>query len=142
MGEQMRRAFEDFVRAETHHRGNAPKEPCNAELGDDADRATVSRVVAQAEGHAFFLEELIRAAEGGDTLPETVRATVEGRLEGLESDARRILRAASIYGGSFSPEGVASAPAPTPPAPSPGSPPWSIARCWCAAPSALHPPRA
>ena len=72
-------------------------------LGDGADRQTVERVVAQAEGHPFFLEELIRAvAEGrGDALPETVRATVEGRLEGLEGDARRILRAASIYGGSF-----------------------------------------
>jgi tetratricopeptide (TPR) repeat protein len=84
-------------------------------LGDDADRATVTRVVAQAEGHAFFLEELIRAvAEGrGDALPETVRATVEARLEGLEGDARRILRAASIYGGSFSAEGVAALLGPT-----------------------------
>jgi hypothetical protein len=79
-------------------------------LGEGADPATVERLVAQAGGHAFFLEELIRAvAEGrGEALPETVLATVESRLEGLEVEARRVLRAASIFGGAFWPGGVAA----------------------------------
>ncbi len=77
-------------------------------LGDRVDAATMARLVAQADGHAFFLEELIRAvAEGrGDALPGTVLATVEGRLEGLEVEARRVLRAASIFGGAFWLDGV------------------------------------
>src|SRR6202012_2306526 len=70
----------------------------------------VERIVAQADGHPFFLEELIRAvAEGrGEALPETVLATVEARLEGLEVEARRVLRAASIFGGAFWLDGVAA----------------------------------
>jgi hypothetical protein len=79
-------------------------------LGDRADGPMVERIVAQADGHPFFLEELIRAvAEGrGEALPETVLATVEARLEGLEVEARRVLRAASIFGGAFWLDGVAA----------------------------------
>jgi eukaryotic-like serine/threonine-protein kinase len=69
-------------------------------LGDRVGRETIERLVAQAEGHAFYLEELIRAvAEGkGAALPETVLAMVEARLRGLEPGARRVLRAASVFG--------------------------------------------
>jgi eukaryotic-like serine/threonine-protein kinase len=69
-------------------------------LGDGVDAETVERMIAQAEGHAFYLEELIRAvAEGkGAALPETVLAMVEARLAGLEGEARRVLRAASVFG--------------------------------------------
>ncbi|MFO0588277.1 MAG: protein kinase [Polyangiaceae bacterium] len=76
-------------------------------LGDEADAATVSRVVAQADGNAFFLEELIRAqAEGADdsppgALPDTVLATVHARLSQLDPEARRLLRAASVLGDVF-----------------------------------------
>src|SRR5262249_35770544 len=55
-------------------------------------------------GNAFFLEELIRAvAEGarGDALPPTVLAMVQARLEELEPGARRVLRAASVFGDVF-----------------------------------------
>lgn len=63
----------------------------------------VGRIVEQSGGNAFYLEELIRAvAEGrGDHLPESVVAMARARLETLESDARRVLRAASIFGMSF-----------------------------------------
>jgi eukaryotic-like serine/threonine-protein kinase len=69
-------------------------------LGDGVGAEIVERIVAQAEGHAFYLEELIRAlAEGkGAALPETVLAMVEARLAGLEGEARRVLRAASVFG--------------------------------------------
>ncbi len=72
-------------------------------LGAAADATLVSRLIEQAAGNAFYLEELIRAsAEGkGDGLPETVLAVVQSRLERLELDARRVLRAASVFGARF-----------------------------------------
>ena len=72
-------------------------------LGDTATDALVARLVEQAAGNAFYLEELIRAtAEGkGDAMPETVLAVVQSRLERLELDARRVLRAASVFGQRF-----------------------------------------
>jgi tetratricopeptide (TPR) repeat protein len=71
-------------------------------LGDAASTTLVARLVEQAGGNAFYLEELIRAvADGKQQLPETVLALVQSRLERLESDARRVLRAASVYGHRF-----------------------------------------
>jgi tetratricopeptide (TPR) repeat protein len=72
-------------------------------LGERVSAETVARLVSYADGHAFYLEELIRAvAEGrGGTLPESVLAMVEARLGGLELDARRVLRAASVFGEVF-----------------------------------------
>jgi tetratricopeptide (TPR) repeat protein len=69
-------------------------------LGDDLGTATVERLVKLADGNAFYLEELIRSvAEGrGAALPETVLAMVEARLGRLEGEARRVLRAASVFG--------------------------------------------
>jgi predicted ATPase len=70
----------------------------------------VERIVQLAGGDAFYLEELVRAvAEGhGDRLPETVLATVEQRLDGLDPRQRRVLRAASVFGGVFWAGGVVS----------------------------------
>ncbi|HEX7701270.1 MAG TPA: protein kinase [Kofleriaceae bacterium] len=72
-------------------------------LGETAEDSLVARLVEQAAGNAFYLEELIRAtAEGkGDVMPETVIAVVQSRLERLELDARRVLRAASVFGQRF-----------------------------------------
>ncbi len=69
-------------------------------LGDSVGPETTERIVKQADGNAFYLEELIRAAaEGKDqALPETVLAMVETRLGGLAVEARRVLRAASVFG--------------------------------------------
>ncbi len=66
--------------------------------------AVMEDVVARADGNPFFLEELLRNVLGGGDvreLPETVIATVEGRLRGLSPDSRRVLRAASIFGQRF-----------------------------------------
>ncbi|MDC0746776.1 serine/threonine-protein kinase [Polyangium mundeleinium] len=78
-------------------------------LGDAADPRTIAQIVTRAAGHPFFLEELIRAvAEGrAEQLPETVLAMVEARLAALPSDARRVLRAASVFGEVFWCGGVA-----------------------------------
>jgi len=72
-------------------------------LGDQATEPLVARLFEQSGGNAFYLEELIRAvAEGkGDTMPETVLAVVQGRLERLEVDARRVLRASAVFGQVF-----------------------------------------
>jgi tetratricopeptide (TPR) repeat protein len=72
-------------------------------LGPDVPPETVARIVGLADGDAFYLEELIRAvAEGkGEELPETVLAMVQERLEGLDLEARRLLRAASVFGKVF-----------------------------------------
>jgi len=69
-------------------------------LGDRVSPETMERIVKQADGNAFYLEELIRAAaEGKDNaLPETVLAMVETRLGRLAVEARRVLRAASVFG--------------------------------------------
>ena len=79
-------------------------------VGETLSAAAVSRIVERADGNAFYLEELIRhVAQGkGDALPETVLALVQSRLEQLEPDARRIVRAASIFGEVFWRGGVSA----------------------------------
>ncbi|HSK00217.1 MAG TPA: protein kinase [Kofleriaceae bacterium] len=69
-------------------------------LGDRVGPETIARLVRQADGNAFYLEELIRAVAEGkdDALPETVLAMVETRLGRLPLEARRVLRAASVFG--------------------------------------------
>jgi eukaryotic-like serine/threonine-protein kinase len=82
-------------------------------LGGLADTAEIARLVDRAEGNALYLEELIRAsaeskssASGGGDLPATVLAMLEARLERLDPEARRLLRAASIFGPAFRESGV------------------------------------
>ncbi|UQA55412.1 protein kinase domain-containing protein [Polyangium aurulentum] len=72
-------------------------------LGEDADPEVVERVVAQAGGNAFYLEELIRVVAEGrrGALPTTVLAMVLARLEAIEPEARLVLRTASIFGEVF-----------------------------------------
>ncbi|AUX27367.1 protein kinase [Sorangium cellulosum] len=79
-------------------------------LGEDTPAETVARVVERADGNPFYLEELIRAvADGkGDVLPDSVLGTVEARLDAEGHEAKRVLRAASIFGDRFSKLGVAS----------------------------------
>jgi hypothetical protein len=78
-------------------------------LGDAVGSDTAERLVKQSDGNAFYLEELIRAAaEGKDmALPETVLAMVETRLARLPFEARRVLRAASMFGEACWHSGVA-----------------------------------
>jgi tetratricopeptide (TPR) repeat protein len=72
-------------------------------LGDRADAGGIAKLVDRAAGNAFFLEELIRAVADGnaDAVPESVLAMIEQRLMGLDIEARRALRAASVMGGTF-----------------------------------------
>src|SRR5262249_4308088 len=92
-------------------------------LGTAVTDEVVHQVVQTAAGNAFYLEELIRSVarasempppderwgDGGArrrsvapvALPATVLTMVQARLEALEPEARRVLRAASIFGQSF-----------------------------------------
>jgi tetratricopeptide (TPR) repeat protein len=74
-----------------------------AALGDGAPATTVDLLVERAAGNAFYLEEMIRAAVDGniDALPSTVLAMVQARIHSFEEGARRVLRAASVFGNSF-----------------------------------------
>jgi hypothetical protein len=61
------------------------------------------------EGNPFFLRELVAAAAAGEReTPASVLGTVEARLATLADEARRVLRAASLFGETFSTEAVAS----------------------------------
>jgi len=79
-------------------------------LGDRIGNAAMERLVSQAAGNVFYLEELIRAVAHGTgadpPLPPTVLAMVETRLGRLPFEARRVLRAASVFGEVCWPDGV------------------------------------
>jgi serine/threonine protein kinase/tetratricopeptide (TPR) repeat protein len=77
-------------------------------LGREASPETVARIVAQSEGNALFLEELIRAAaEGsGDEASGTVLAMMQARIGRLPASARRVLRAASVFGETAGQGGI------------------------------------
>jgi tetratricopeptide (TPR) repeat protein len=73
------------------------------EVLGEVDPALVERIVKHADGNALYLEELIRAASAGslESLPSSVLAMLQARLEALEPSMRRALRAASVFGESF-----------------------------------------
>jgi eukaryotic-like serine/threonine-protein kinase len=88
--------------------GGAARTLVRTMLGDQAPDDRVDAIVERAGGNAFFLEELIRASAAGDggALPAAVLAIVQARLEALEPEARRALRAASVFGQVFWSGGV------------------------------------
>jgi tetratricopeptide (TPR) repeat protein len=79
-------------------------------LGEATPAETVREIVERADGNAFYLEELIRAVASGKggAMPETVLAMVQARLEALDAEARRVLRAASVFGQTFWAGGVSA----------------------------------
>ncbi len=71
-------------------------------LGTAIEDTRLSALARRAEGSPFYLEELLRnAAVGRWDAPETVLATVQARLQGLDEASRRTLRAASVFGDRF-----------------------------------------
>ena len=87
--------------------GPLPKRACarliQQVLGSKIDQATQDRMIEQSAGNALFLEELMRMVAAGktDELPETVLAVLHARLMRLVPEARRVLRAASVFGETF-----------------------------------------
>ncbi len=78
-------------------------------LGGDGDPELIRRIVDRAAGNALFLQELLRGVlEGrGETLPDSVLAILQARLDGIDPEARRVLRAACVLSGEFAPDAVA-----------------------------------
>ncbi|MBI5514158.1 MAG: protein kinase [Deltaproteobacteria bacterium] len=72
-------------------------------LGPLAPDALLERLVSQADGHPFYLEELCRAVREGreDALPASVLAMTEAMLLAVEPEGRQVLRAASLLGLTF-----------------------------------------
>ncbi len=87
--------------------GELGKKACErivaAALGGGTDPAVTARLVERAGGHPLFLEELIRATAAGQAEAQspTVLAMVQARLDGMEPELRRVLRAASVFGERF-----------------------------------------
>ncbi len=85
----------------------AAEELVTTTLGARANEETVRRIVERAAGNAFFLEEIVRAAaENREGTPETALLMVQSRLDALPAPARRVLRAASVFGRFFHEGGV------------------------------------
>jgi len=63
----------------------------------------IEALVEHAGGNPLFLEELIRGHVEGhaEQLPATLLGMLDVRLAGLQGEARRVLRAASVFGESF-----------------------------------------
>jgi tetratricopeptide (TPR) repeat protein len=78
-------------------------------LGVGVTDKVMGRVLDRADGNPFYLEELVRAVAAGreDALPDSVLGTVEARLDAEGSEAKRVLRAASVFGDRFSRAAVA-----------------------------------
>ncbi|MEZ4224403.1 MAG: protein kinase [Polyangiaceae bacterium] len=65
-------------------------------------------VVETAAGNPLYLQELLRARRSGQgpEVPTSVVAMVKTRIESLDPEARRVLRAASVFGARFAVSGV------------------------------------
>jgi tetratricopeptide (TPR) repeat protein len=71
-------------------------------LGPELDAGTLDWIVERAGGNPFYLEELVRAVAGGAReLPDSVVGMIQARLDALDGEARRVLRAASVFGATF-----------------------------------------
>ncbi|CAN5743147.1 hypothetical protein BH09MYX1_BH09MYX1_08300 [soil metagenome] len=79
-------------------------------LGADASDEALAALVEHGQGNPFLLEELGRAvADGpGAPRPASVLAMAHARIESFDAAARRVLRAASIFGRQFWRGGVAT----------------------------------
>jgi eukaryotic-like serine/threonine-protein kinase len=79
-------------------------------LGAQVTDEVVAQIVQRGDGNPFFLEELVRAAYAGRAgeIPEPILGIVQARLESEGPECRRVLRAAAVFGETFSRDGVSS----------------------------------
>ena len=81
-------------------------------LGSQVSEGLVDEILRRAEGNPHFLEELIRAVSPGgshDALAFAIthNGAIQERLEGLERDARLVLRAGAVFPGAFTRDALA-----------------------------------
>ena len=77
-------------------------------LACDVGDARVASIATHAAGNPFFAEEIVRASRTGDAVGGAALAMLEARLMSVEPDARRVLRAASVFGQQFTSAEVAA----------------------------------
>jgi class 3 adenylate cyclase len=84
-------------------------------------RQIIERVVVRAEGNPFFAGEIVqsireRVVSMSDisaveqalaTLPDTIQATIQARLDLLDPDERRVLQLGAVFGRAFRADGIA-----------------------------------
>ena len=89
-------------------------------VGASAPRL-IERVVGRAEGNPFFAGEIIQSirervvsmTDGAAmeqalaTLPDTIQATIQARLDLLGAEERRVLQLGAVFGRSFRADGIA-----------------------------------
>ncbi|MFC5727310.1 MULTISPECIES: helix-turn-helix transcriptional regulator [Nocardioides] len=69
----------------------------------------VARIVARAEGNAFFVEELVASGDCGDDVPGDLADLLLVRLDRLSEEARQVVRVASVAGRKVTHEVLAAA---------------------------------
>ena len=80
-----------------------------AALPTEATDEVVQRLTHLSAGEVYYLEELIRAvAVGQDAVPTTVLAMAQARIDAIDPDSRRVLRAAAVFGMRLWADGVAA----------------------------------
>ena len=75
----------------------------------DAPAELVDVIVQRTGGHPFFVEEVIRAVAAGATaevLTDSMLGMLQARLDALGDDAKRVLRAACVFGQVFREDGL------------------------------------
>ncbi|MET0285604.1 MAG: protein kinase [Polyangiales bacterium] len=66
-------------------------------------------IIQRADGNPFFIEELLRALQSArqdESLPQSILAIVQARLDALGDESKQLVRAASVFGLSFRLDGV------------------------------------
>lgn len=89
---------------------DAGRSMCRQALGGRAPSEAIEMAVEMAGGNALYLEELIRtiALKQPRQTSENLLGMLQERLDGLGQEAKRVLRAASIYGTVFWQGGIES----------------------------------
>ena len=80
------------------------------QLLDERSPGVLAAVVRRAGGNPFYATELARAvaADLSGTLPDTVHAAVQARIDLLQPAERRVVQLGSVYGRAFKPEDIAA----------------------------------
>lgn len=81
---------------------------CRQVVDDRPPASLVNHIVGLADGNALYLEELLRTLEHEEKRDrsETLIGIIQARLDALGPQAKRVLRAASIFGRTFWQGGV------------------------------------
>ncbi len=88
--------------------GRLDEAACWELLGNTAHERDLKRMIRLSGGNAFYLEELARTfqATRHEEIPETILALAQARLRTLDAQPRRLLRAGSIFGRTFTEAGL------------------------------------